>query len=88
MNDLATFIVINMKDNVKIPADLVQALKANGWMMVKENSIFVLPWEKTLAENGKDVGELMERIEYVRMTLRKLGLDYSISTMGKNQMPT
>ena len=88
MNDLATFVVINMKDNVKIPSDLVDALKANGWMMVKENSIFALPWEKILAENGKDVGELMERIEYVRMTLRKLKLDYTISTMGKNQVPT
>jgi hypothetical protein len=88
MKDLATFIVINMKDNIKIPSDLVEALKTNGWMMVKENSIFVLPWEKILTENGKDVGELMERIEDVRMTLRKLRLDYSISTMGKNQMPS
>ena len=88
MNDLATFIVINMKQNAKVPADLMEVLKANGWMMVRENSIFVLPWEKILDQNGKNVAELMERIEFVRMTLRNLRLDYSITTMGADQVPT
>lgn len=88
MNDLATFIVINMKQNVKIPVDLMEVLKANGWMMVRENSIFVLPWEKILSQNGKNVAELMEKIEHVRMTLRKLRLDYSIRTMGADEVPT
>ena len=88
MNDLATFIVINMDQNAKIPEDLVEVLKKHGWMMVRENSIFVLPWERILEANGKDVGELMARIENVRLTLRKLGLDYDIRTMGSDQIPT
>jgi hypothetical protein len=88
MNDLATFIVINMDQKSKIPVDLVEALKKNGWMMVRENSIFVLPWERILEQNGKDVSELMMRIEDVRLTLRKLSMKYSIRTMGSDQLPT
>lgn len=88
MNDLATFIVINMEDNTKIPVDLVDALKKNGWLMVRKNSIFVLPWERILEGNGKDVRELMTRIEDVRLTLRKLRMKYSIRTMGADQVPT
>ncbi len=88
MNDLATFIVINMDQNAKIPADLMEVLKKHGWMMVRKNSIFVLPWERILKANGKDVSELMARVENVRLTLRKLELDYDIRTMGSDQIPT
>ncbi|MEE9115938.1 MAG: hypothetical protein V3U09_03475 [Thermoplasmata archaeon] len=88
MNDLATFIVINMDQNAKIPLDLVEVLKKHGWMMVRKNSIFVLPWQRILDANGKDVSELMARIENVRLTLRKLRMDYDIRTMGSDQIPT
>lgn len=88
MNDLATFIVINIDESTKIPSDLVEALKKNGWMMVRKDSIFVLPWEKILHENGKNVPELMKRVEDVRLTLRRLRMRYSIKTMGADQVPT
>jgi hypothetical protein len=88
MNDLSTFIVINMENKAKIPVDLVEVLKRNGWLMVRKNSIFVLPWERILNGNGKDVRELMTRIEDVRMTLRRLRLKYSIRTMGSDEVPT
>jgi hypothetical protein len=88
MNDLATFIVINVDQNTKIPVDLVDVLKKHGWMMVRKNSIFVLPWQRILEANGKDVSELMARIEDVRITLRRLGMDYDIRTMGADQVPT
>ncbi len=88
MKDLATFIVINMKENAKIPADLVETLKKNGWLMIRDNSTFVLLWEKVLEKNGKDAGELMGRIEDVRVMLRRLNLRYKIRTMGADQTPT
>jgi len=88
MNDLATFVVINMDQNVKIPEDLVSALKENGWMMVRKDSIFVLPWERILEQNGKDVRKLVSCVENVRVTLRKLGMRYKIRTMGADKLPT
>ena len=88
MKDLATFIVINMKENAKIPADLVEALKKNGWLMVRNNSTFVLLWESILEKNGKNVGELMGRVEDVRVMLRRLNMKYKIRTKGADQTPT
>ncbi len=88
MNELATFVVINVDQDTKIPEDLVSALKKNGWMMVRKNSIFVLPWEKTLEQNGKDVKKLVSCVENVRLTLRKLGMRYKIRTMGEGTIPT
>lgn len=88
MNDLATFIVINLDQNAKIPVDLVEVLKKHGWMMVRKNSLFVLPWQRILEANGKDVSELMARIEEVRLTLRRLGMKYDIRTMGSDHIPT
>ncbi len=88
MNDLATFVVINVKEKSKLPEELMEALKKNGWMMVRENSIFALPWKNILEMDGSDVPELMKRIENVRVILRKLRLDYRIDTMGANQVPT
>jgi hypothetical protein len=87
MSDLATFVVINTDQKQSIPEDLVDVLKKHGWMMVREDSIFVLPWERILKQNGKDVSELMMRIEEVRITLRRLRMDYSIKTMGADQVP-
>ena len=88
MSDLATFVVINTDQKQKIPEDLVDVLKKHGWMMVRKDSIFVLPWEKILEQNGKDVSELMMRVEEVRIMLRRLRMDYSIRTMGADQLPT
>lgn len=87
MNDLATFVVIKTDQKQKIPADLLDVLKKHGWMMVREGSIFALPWERILEQNGKDVSELMMRVEEVRVMLRKLRMNYSISTMGADQVP-
>jgi hypothetical protein len=88
MSDLATFVVLNTDQKQKIPVDLVDVLKKHGWLMVRKDAIFVLPWEKILEQNGKDVSELMMRIEEVRITLRRLRMDYSIRTMGADQVPT
>jgi hypothetical protein len=87
MNDLATFIVINVDRDKKIPRELVETLKRNGWMMVKENSIFVLAWEKILAENGQNARALLTRIEDVRMTLRQLRVKYEIRTLKAQDTP-
>jgi hypothetical protein len=88
MNDLATCVIINTDQKQKIPEDLMDLLKKQGWMMVREGSTFVLPWERILEQNGKDVSELMMRIEEVRITLRRFRMDYSIKTMGADQVPT
>lgn len=87
MNDLATFIVINLDRDKNIPKELVEALRRNGWMMVKENSIFVLAWEKILAENGQDARALLTRIEDVRITLRQLRVRYEIRTLKAQDTP-
>lgn len=88
MNDLATFIVINTEETKELPEDVMEVLKRNGWMVVKEGTIFVLPWQKILEENGGDPRELLTRVEDVRLTLKKLKVSFSIRTMGKDKMPT
>ncbi|MFQ6059893.1 MAG: hypothetical protein ACE5KV_01165 [Thermoplasmata archaeon] len=82
MKDLATFIVVNLDQNEEVPDELMRVLKKNGWMVVREHSIFVLPWERIVAEDGEEARELLTRIEEVRTTLRKLKIRYVIKTLG------
>ncbi|MFQ5884493.1 MAG: hypothetical protein ACE5IO_05270 [Thermoplasmata archaeon] len=88
MNDLATFIIVNMDGGRDIPKELMKVLKENGWMMVKEDSIFALPWEKILKENNTDAQDLLARIENVRSILRKLRVDYKIRTVAEEASET
>ncbi|UCD93155.1 MAG: hypothetical protein JSV43_04440 [Methanobacteriota archaeon] len=84
MNDLSTFIIVNLDGGRTIPEELMKVLKENGWMMVKKDSIFALPWEKILKENNTNAEDLFARIENVRATLKKLRVDYKIRTMEED----
>lgn len=88
MNDLATFIIVNLDGGREIPEELMKVLKENGWMMIKEDSIFALPWEKILKENNTDAQDLLARIENVRLTLRTLKVEYKIRTVVEGTLET
>lgn len=81
MNDLATFVIINLDGGKKMPEELLKTLEENGWMMVKDGCIFALPWDKILRENNTNAQDLLTRIENVRVTLKRLGVEYKIRTM-------
>ena len=84
-NKLITFMILK-KVGEKLPDDLKDILKNQGWQVLRPGHIYALFWDQVLVKDTSTTDKLMERVVEVHKIASKLGVKHMFKTVKTSEV--
>ncbi|MFQ6127461.1 MAG: Rab family GTPase [Thermoplasmata archaeon] len=80
MPELVTCLLL--QENGNLPEEVIEIMKDDEWAPLRGKSAFILKWPESIGSNPVALEDVTEKLRTMRLTLEKMGIRHSFSTIG------